>query len=62
MSFSYIRDAAGKVIGSTRTDGSRVTTYGADNKLVARVVDGRTYDNNSRLVGKGDLSLLKIKK
>ena len=60
--YSTIRDANGKLIGTTRSNGSTGLTYDANGKTVARVTDNRTFDANGKYVGTGDQSLLKLKK
>ena len=60
--YTTIRDANGKLVGTTRSNGSTNLTYDANGKNVARVTDGRTFDASGKYVGNGDQSLLKLKK
>lgn len=50
----FIKDEKGRWVGSTTDSGGRKTYLDAQGKLVARIHDGRTYDNKGVFRGYGD--------
>ena len=51
---NFIKDEKGRWLGSTTESAGRKTYLDNTGKLVARVTDGRTYDNKGAFKGYGD--------
>lgn len=63
MSMEIIRGPAGKVIAYIQKNGeNHYAVYDENQRLVAREVNGDTFDAQGRFVGKGRLGLTCLKK
>jgi YD repeat-containing protein len=54
MSTEYIKDRQGKLIGRIDENSSNTSYFDARGRLVAKVIDGKTYEASGRLYGSGD--------
>jgi len=62
MSTNFLKDEKGRWVGSVKTEGGRTTYLSPGGKLVARVHDGKTFDNKGVVRGTGDQGLRLFKR